>query len=405
MKSRLALMAILALISLDARAGLRPRYGGELVVLSPSAPVGFDPAQAWSAVEVALAPNLGLPLSALMDGAPELLGNNAVRIRLSERATWPDGTPVDARTVASALRSAIGRASVSLPPLLLRADDRVLDVAAPVAAGPILEVLEWPWLRLVSDGRGGAFRPRRGLLVADPLAPGGAPMADSIRVELYEDPAAPAPAEGLVIGRPGPGGRPVLAVPRRGSAGYDALRAALTELDRLSLVKLFVRQPAQASTSPRPVLKKPTRTPTATLVLAMDASERNLAPVAQRLQVVLNDAGLSTKIVAEPRDQHFARLARDEFDIALTALPPAPEAVQAATLLRLFAGDPVAQAFWASPLPPSPLEVALEAIGATHLYVEGGGVEVGARLRGVNASVPWRLELSDTWMAVEAGAP
>lgn len=407
MRRRLAALAVTVLaFSLDAHAGLRARYGGELVVAAPSAPVEFDPARAWSAVEVALAASLGAPVSALVESPPELVAANTVRLKISSQARWPDGRSIDAKALAVALDAALVRARVALPPLKMHADGQVLDITASAVAGPVMQLLDLPWLRLVKDGRGGAFRVRRGLIEADATAVGGAPMADTLRVENDDGQEASAPATGVVVGRPGPGGRAVVAFPKAQGEGEEAIQSVLSQLDRVSLVKLFVRGTAQVTTSKRaPPAPSQFAVPATTLVLAVDASERALIPVAQRLQVVMRDAGLAMRLVAEPREAHFARLARGEFNLALAALPPAPEPIQAATLLRLFAGDDAVQAFWSAPPDAAPLSAAVTAINATHLYTEGGGIEVGSRVRGVNASTPWGLDLSGAWLAVGAGVP
>lgn len=390
----------------DAIAGLRARYGGELVVVAPAAPVELDPARAWSAVEVALAASLGASISALVESPPERVGKNSVRLKLSPLARWPDGRAIDAQALADAIESALHRARVSLPPLKLVADGRVLEITASDAAGPLLPILDLPWLRLVKDGRGGAFRVRRGLVEADVTAVGGAPMADALRVEDDDRPDASTPPTGVVIGRPGPGGRAVVAFAKRNGDGEEALNAALYRLDRASLVRLFVRGAAQTAIARRsPPPPSPRTLPSASLVLAIDESERALMPVAQRLQVVMRDAGLVLRLVQEPREAHFARLFRGEYDLAIAALPPAPEPVQAATLLRLVDGDDAARAFWAAPPRAAAFSTALEQTNATHLYSEGGGVEVGARVRGASVPAPWSLDLSGAWLAVGAGTP
>lgn len=407
MKARwVAITLLIAAMSHPAHAGLRARYGGELVVQAPAAPVEFDPARAWSTVEVALAAGLGAPVTALLASPPQPLSENGVRLRLSSQVQWPDGTPIDAATLAKALQSAHGRATVALPALATRADGLTLDVVAPATAPPVMELLQLPWLRLVANGRGGAFRARRGLLEADTSALAAAPMADSIRVELYDQLPGTQP-NGIVLGRPGPNGRPVIAAPRRGGPAEDALRHALLRLDRDSLVRLFVRGQAQASswTPPAPATETAAVALVDPLVLTFDGTDPSLAPVAQRLQVVLRDAGLRVKLVAEPRDAHFERLARKDFDLALTALPPAPAAVQAATALHLIGGAAAGLSFWSAAPDTRPLEKALAALGATLLYTEGGGVELGTRVRGISASPAWGLDLANAWLLLDARTP
>lgn len=406
MKLRVGLLlTATALFALEAHAGLRARYGGELVVVAPSTPVEFDPARAWSAVEVALAASLGAPVSALLESPPEPVAENSVRLKISAQARWPDGRSIDAVALSTALQAAVDRARVALPPLKMHADGQVLDLTAPKAAGPVVQLLGLPWLRLVKDGRGGAFRVRRGLIEADATGVGGAPMTDTLRVENDDGRETSPPATGVVVGRPGPGGRAVVAFARSRGDAEATIQSALGQIDRVSLVKLFVRGPAQVALPKRAPGPAPeAELPTTTLVLAVDASERALLPVAQRLQVVMRDAGLAMRLVAESREAHFARLARGDFDLALAALPPAPEPIQAATLLRLFAGDDAVRAFWSAAPNAAPLSAALIQANATLLYTEGGGIEVGTRVRGVSASAPWSLDLSGAWLAVE-GAP
>lgn len=405
MSVRLGIIALIALLSFDAQAGLRARYGGELVVAAASPPVELDPARAWSAIEVALAASLGAPLSAFVEAPPELIAKHTVRLKLSPLARWPDGQRLDAKALASAIEAAVVRARVALPPLKLHADGRVLDITAPASAGPVLSLLELPWFRLIKDGRGGAFRVRRGIIEADVTAVGGAPMADTIRIENDVGKENAVPDTGVVIGRPGPGGRAVVAFAKAG-AGEATIQWALHRLDRYSLVQLFVRGYAQAASSRRPaVADTPPAAPATTLLLAVDASELTLIPVAQRLQLVMRDAGLAMRLVPEDRETHFARLARGEYDLALAALPPAPAPIQAATLLQLVSGAEAVEAFWAAPFSATSLTKAIAATNATLLYLEGGGIEVGSRVRAVSAPTPWGLDLSDAWLALEAGVP
>lgn len=400
----LCLTALLAaLATADAQAGLRPRYGGEIIVMTPIAPVELDPARAWSAVEVALASSIGAPISAFLDAPPELLAPNTVRLKLSPNARWPDGRPADGPSVAQALQAAVARSRVALPTLKLEVEKNALVVTALTDVLSVREILDLPWLHLVSEGRGGAFRLRRGLIEADASACGGAAFADALRIELYENRMTAPPDAGIILGRPGLGGRPVVAVPRGAGDVRQALDAALSTLDRASLVRLFVRATAQPSTQPRSPETPPAERPNAPVLLALDASERTLRPVAQRLQVLLRDAGLFVRIIAEARDAHFARLASRDYDLALVALPTAPDEVLAATVFRLFGEPGAGEAFWQST--GVDLTSALKAVDATHLYTEGGGVEVGTRLRGATTTAPWSVDLSNAWLSIESGRP
>jgi hypothetical protein len=59
---------------------------------------------------------------------------------------------------------------------------------------------------------------------------------------------------------------------------------------------------------------------------------------------------------------------------------------------------------WRNPELPAPLREAADRAGAVLLYVEGGAVATGARVRGVGGEPAWAIDLADAWL-VPAGAP
>jgi ABC-type transport system substrate-binding protein len=118
MRVRAAAIELFTLLALagpaSAKAGVRPRYGGELRVLLPSSPSQLDPARAASpcqltAVRAAHATLLDVDeQGALRPGLLEALpepedGARAWRLRLAPGLRFQDGQPIGAADVAESL--------------------------------------------------------------------------------------------------------------------------------------------------------------------------------------------------------------------------------------------------------------------------------------------------------------
>src|SRR5262249_6021543 len=133
----------------------------------------------------------------------------------------------------------------------------------------------------------------------------------------------------------------------------------------------------------------------AAIVIATDRSEPDLRTVGERIQVLLRDRKLTSRLVAEERDAYFSRLNSGDYDVALVALPTAPAPGQAAPLARLAGGPEAAEAVWkeaATSKDRAPADLFRDVAkrsGALLLYVEGGSAVPGARVRGFDAPAPW----------------
>ncbi len=400
-QAALAIVLLLALPSI-ARAGLRPQYGGELVVEGPESPVAPEPWRAWNPLELVLADATSLSLADL-GWTP---GSSAVEIPAD--ATWPDGTPLTAQDLTQALDQAARNAVVSLPDLSFRADGRTLliDGASRLTKLPLFSL---PWLGV---SRGGPFAPST--LAAQPGSPARRPYLDQLRVEVRSGRRLDPPADGVLLTQSGSGGRYVFALVHQGSDAAASVESALARLNRESLARLFLRGFGRLPSGwPLPKLER-VRPARQTLVIATDDSERDLRTVAERLQVLLRDRGMSARIVAEPRDAYFSRLSHGDYDLALVALPTAPPWVEAATLARLAAGAPAAARVWAEAMAANgatparadaPLREVARQVGAVLLYREGGAVSVGSRVMMPAPAVPWRVDLARAWLKPPEAPP
>jgi hypothetical protein len=409
---RIALCLLgLCLLAWPAWAGLRPLYGGELVLIVPAAPQTTVPTQAWSPAEVLLASALGGRLANVVEGPP-IASSTSLHFAVRGDAVWPDGSVLDARSLAANLRASLGAATVALPPFTFRSEGRELIVEFPVMADPV-RYLDLPWLRLARAGEGGAFRLRRATVESDTNGLGGRAFTDRIRVEVKETRKLEPTANGIAMMQPGVDGRPVFALPRPGGAELKAIVAALATIDRAGIAKLFVRTashvpdgwPLHADDATAAAAKGP-------IVLAVDATERDQRTVAERLQVLLRDRKVVVHIVAEDRATYLARLTRGDYDLAIVALPPAPRAVQAATLLRLASGKAAVDQFWGDALLVSGarqeealLKQTAGDLGAALLYVEEGGLAHGSHVHDASTALPWELDLGNVWLGATGTAP
>jgi hypothetical protein len=399
------------LLAVPASAGLRALYGGDLVLTAPTAPTTLAPAQAWSASEVALVSALSGRLANVVDGPPAVTGNT-VRWPLRGDLTWFDGSTLDGRSVVSALKSANANAVVALPPMNIRLEGRELVIDFPANVSDPARFFELPWLRLTKSGDGGPFRQRKSNIEANPNGLGGRAFADRIRVDVKETRKLEAVPEGLALLQPGVDGRAVFALPRVNGRAQKALVSALAGVDRAALARLFVRTasrvpddwPSQPSAPAAPV--------DSPITLLIDAAERDHKAVADRLQVLLRDQKIQSRIVAEERGSFLTHLSRGDYDLALVAIPPAPKPLQAATLVRFAKGKASADELWKTALNvanPKDEEELLRStatsLGATLLYFEAGGVARGSRVRGISPTAAWDIDFGNAWLAPAGMVP
>jgi hypothetical protein len=400
-----------ALLVPRAYAGLRPMYGGELIVWAPGMPQVTEPARAWSSVEVLLAHTEGYGLESWLDGPPEVSGAS-VRFDLRPDAIWRDGTPVEGGDLALRLAQSLAQSRVALPPFNFHANGRevIADLPTPLVSEESYVLL--PWLRPPAGQNGSAYRIKKGAYEADPRGAGGRPFADRVRVEVRQGARLDVPADGLALAQSGGDGRPVFALVEPGSPSRGALAAALTTLDRASLAKYFIRSPAHIpegwSIPAAPAMPPPDRS----IVLAVDASEHDLETVAERLQILLRDQQIDARIVAEDRNAHWTRLTGNQYDLAVVALPPAPRLVQAATLLRLLQGRDAPDHFWvrpdvaeASPQDPAMLKKTADALGAVLLYMEDGNIVYGSHVRAPFGAPLWQIDPAELWLSAGGSPP
>jgi hypothetical protein len=408
---RLALIALLWLAGRPAQAGLRPIYGGDLIIWTPSAPQATGPARAWSTVEILLANATGGRLDALIEG-PLQVGPSSVRCSLRSDATWPDGAPVTAADLARRLSDALAQSRVSLPPFTIHAEGREILAESPAPLVDVASYFALPWLRLSSGSDGGGFRVRHGTYEADAHAIGGRPYVDAVQWEVKEGRHPEPPANGLALSQAGGEGRPVFALLQPNGAARPALAAALTALDRSALARFFVRTPAHVPEDwPAPAAGTATP-PSSPVILAVDGGESDLRTVAERLQILLRDQNIVSRIVAEERAAHFARLASGSYDLAIAAVPVAPRLVQAATLIRLVKGREASDQFWARkeiektpPGDPGVLRTTAATLGAVLLYLEDGAITSGSRVRTPASTQPWLIDVGDVWLSPGNGPP
>lgn len=375
-RAGLASAAALAL-ALPARAGLPPRYGGELALALSAWTGDLDPARAASAAELLAvravhatlvevdasgAPRPGL-LAVLPEAEP---GGRAFRLRLRPGLRFHGGTPLGAAEAAASLsrlaaaRSPHGwiaaavkgaeevrqgraaalsgvqvlsdtelRVELDLPfpdfPLALAAvPAAVVRAAAPGdGAGPFRRAGEVPGgLRLAAfEGfyRGRAFADGLVLLGLDARRAARAFARGEIDLALRPEPvpgaAAPVPLRAVTATW-------AVANPRRLGAQAGEVRAALSA-DRADLAR-YVRGPAAPMWSPLPSAIWPARSAAAAAVPARERQGQ-----APRLSLLV-PAGEASRAVA---DRLQVKLFDRGVRVAVEALPP--EAFAA----RLAAGD------------------------------------------------------------------
>jgi peptide/nickel transport system substrate-binding protein len=374
-------LALIALLPGLASAGVRPRYGGELRALLPSAPLGLDPSRALSPVDlqmaaVAHATLLDLDPSgalrpALLEALPEPEdGGRAWRLRLAPGLIFQDGQPITAADVAASLArlSAPGSLYAWLAsPIEGSADvrggraarlagvqvlgERELRVALrypfpdfpqALAALPAAIVRTGPQGALVGAG---PFRPAGALAATSRMEAfdgfvGGRPFADAVVLAGAETAAA---ARALRAGtaelalraeaiEPRRDGLRSVETPRLGLAiavvsprlgdAAAPIRAALAALDRADLAR-FAHAPATPLRALLPALPgrapgpAPAAPPARRLRLAFAETPFTPRAAAERLQVKLYDRGVHVALERQPAAALAARLASGDFDVAL----------------------------------------------------------------------------------------
>jgi MarR-like DNA-binding transcriptional regulator SgrR of sgrS sRNA len=384
----------------DAEAASRPRYGGEMRVLVPQAlldPERIDPAMMRSPLDLFLTRSVCEPLlapSPTPNGVqsrllqvPELDGRSRlVELKLKPGLRFASGAPLRARDVVQSLQRLGDLASpfraLLLPlnngaGLVARSETEIAasfdfpypdwslglthpsscaNVGSHGKTGPggttgpfMLEgKLAAPASRLAANAESEVGRP-----FADKLSVRTASRADAARA-LRDNPSKKLGADVAML-KPVEGPMAVagywLANPKRpGLAPLPGLLAAT--LDRAELVRNYLPGPAvplygllAPSVEARPV-SAPTLQQASPLPervngeLLVEAGEDDQRVVAERLQVKLHDFGAEFRVVPLARAELYARVARGDFDAALVSLPALPEAGLNLAQVLLMAGQP-----------------------------------------------------------------
>ncbi len=380
------LVGLWALLPLAAPAhgAARARSGGTLSLglvglAAPSADAPGDSPEAASARAL-----LALPLCRLLPEAVPVLASvgraaggasDEVVVTPLAGARLPDGSALSARDVADSwLRLAQVRSPYFSLLAPVASPEETLAAAARHPEAPLRLRLLFPWPDLEASLCHPAFTPLR--------AGGTGELARG--VGLY----APGPGGHLLAARAAPGGQPFpaalsfSALPARAAqrllqrrevhavlgeaAGADAsvllfatylvyrpgslpegLLAALARVDFASLVRTFVPGPAvalrgllppglgDAPAAPGPEKGRPSATSAARgFSLGYEGGVPEQRAVAERLQVVLHDAGYRVRLVGDTRQGLLRARASGELDAALVSvlLPPVPAAALALVL-------------------------------------------------------------------------
>ena len=392
---------LLLAVALDAHAGQRARYGGELRVVAPALPASLDPAECSAPTDVAVARLLFATLFTLgPDGAlsadlaaavpePEAAGK-LFRIRLKSGLRHHDGTLLTAQDAAASLGRladpAAGSQFAALTLPLVGAGDggRISGLSA-TSETDLQASLAFPypdWLKALAHpataplpgGKLAAQKP----VGAGPLllatAPGatelrlqafadcaqGRPFVDAVRVSTGDSRAA---SRALALGE----ADVVLGAADKKAAEGPALFATYLALNpvRLGAQAATIRQAIEASGDPvdlarffvrgavpmagllppsldpsPPAMPRPARPSVALgqqLVLLSDASADDQRAVGERLLVKLHDYGVAVQHKRVARDEYRQALAQGGYDLALVAFAALPEPGLALAQLVQFA--------------------------------------------------------------------
>jgi peptide/nickel transport system substrate-binding protein len=464
-----ALVAMLLALPVAAAAGVRPAYGGELRVELPTAPRIADPSQAVDAADLVLVRALHatpLVLDGAGKLAPGLLeevpvpeaGGRAFRLRLRPGLRFADGSPLGATDLAASLTRLLSRdgphAWLALP--ILGADaylagraatlaglqvlsDRELLVslafpmpewpsalAAPASAvvsprgagaGPFqLQVLDAAGARLVANPlhwRGRPYADRRTLSTADARTAARALSRDEVDLVLRPEAAAAGavPTPALLVTVAAVNGR-------RLAGGAEPVRRVLAALDRAELGQRFARGPSAPLDSlvppallPPPPPASPITAPASAaaapsrLVLLASAAAPDQRAVAERIQVRLFDAGVRAAVELEGPARFAARLAAQDYDVALVPVPvqalaPSLAAGQVAfavrgpeaarrTMIELAGQEPAAAVARVGALG--------RALDLWPLFATGARASAGPGLEGVRIRADGGFDPGDLW--------
>ncbi len=465
--SLLALLT-LASLPRAAAAGVRPAYGGEIRILLSTAPRVSDPALAVDPSDLALVRALhAAPLEIDAEGrlSPGLLeevpapeaGGRAFRLRLRAGLQFSDGTPLGAADLAASLTRLLSRdgphAWLALP--ILGADAFQAGRAATLAGVQVLsdrELLvtlafpmpEWPWAlaapaAAVVSPRGAGAGPfvlqsldaAGARLSMNPSHWRGRPFADRLlllagdartaaralprgEADLVLRPEAVAGAAGCT---PTPALLVTVAVvnARRLGPGAERVRRVLGSLDRTELARLYARGPSTPLATLVPSALLPAPAPPAApapvtgsavrLVLLAAADGPNQRAAAQRLQVKLFDGGVraATELEAPPR--FAARLAAEDYDVALVPIPvlalaPSLAAGQVALATRgpLAARRALAELAGLAPDAAAARAAALtRSLDLVPLFATGARASAGPALEGLRVGADGGVDPGDLW--------
>jgi peptide/nickel transport system substrate-binding protein len=465
----LAALLLALLAPCPALAGVRPSYGGELRILLPALPRTADPARAAGPADLLLvraAHATPLELDGQGQLRPGLLeevpapaaGGRGFRLRLRAGLRFADGTPLAATDLAASLARLLREGSnawVALP--ILGGDAYQAGKAATLAGVQVLserELLvtlafpmpEWPRAlaapaAAVVSGRGAGAGPfalqaldaAGARLVANPYHWRGRPYADrlvftagdaraaarafprgeldlALRPEPVPSAAAPAGTATLLS---------TVAVVngRRLGAGAQRVRNVLGALDRAELGRQYARGPSAPLESlvPLPLLAvappahpaapADAGAPAARVVLLTAADGPDQRAVAERIQVKLFDGGVKAAVEQEPLARFAARLAAEDFDVALVpvqvqglapslaagelALATRGPAASRRALAELAGLDPVRAA--------SRAEALARALDLVPLFSTGLTASPGPELQGLELRPDGGIDAGDLW--------
>jgi peptide/nickel transport system substrate-binding protein len=379
------LVCLLALGPAPASGAARARLGGTLSLglvglVPPSADAAEDSPEGASARAL-----LALPLCRLLPGPVSVLASVArlpagpvdeVLVTALPGARFSDGAALSGRDVADSWRR-LGEAESPYFGLLapVAGLEEALEAARRHAEAPVRLRLLYPWPDFEASLCHPAFTPIRtgaagepgrgvglyargpeGRLLAVRGAPGGLPFPGALAFSALPARAALRLLQRrevhAVLGEAARGAdaSPLLfatyLVYRPGSLPEGVLRA-LSHMDLPSLVRTFVPGPAvalrgllppglaEAPPPPAPETVRPSSTATARgFSLGYETTLPEHRAVAERLQVVLHDAGYRVRLVGDTRAGLLRARRSGELEAALVSvlLPPLPAAALALVL-------------------------------------------------------------------------
>ncbi len=386
-------------------------------------------------------------------------GGRAFRLRLRAGLRFSDGTALSASDLAASLGRLAGpgrpHAWLALP--ILGADAVLAGRSTSLAGVQILSerelrvtlafpMPEWPWAlaapsAAVISSRGAGAGPflLSGLdasgasLSMNPNHWRGRPYADRLSLSAGDGRTAaralPRGEADLVLRPEAAAGAttcsptaPLLATvavlnPRRLAGGIERIRGVLTSLDRADLARRYARGPSVplATLVPPALLPSPSPAPApgsaprggapARIVLLAAADVPDQRAVAERLQVKLLDAGVRAAAEVEGAARFAQRLATEDYEVALVAVPvlalaPSLAAGQVAMATR---GPAAARRALAELAGLAPNAAAARVAALTRsldlvpLFATGTRVSTGPALEGVRIHADGGLDPGDLW--------